>query len=78
MDSETADQKIAELRRLIKTQLDMCDHANTPTVCKMIATDDGYKKVEEMIIRRVAEQGDTIGQAIVEIEKEFNLDQTVD
>lgn len=75
---ETSNDKIKELRSLIKAQLEMCDHANTPTVCKMKSTTEGYNSVEEMIIRRVAEQGDTIGQAIIEIEKEFNLDEQSD
>lgn len=75
---ETAEEKLSELRRLIKVQLEMCDNANTPTICKMIADKDGYAKVEEMIIRRVAEQADTIGQAIIEVEKEFNPNEHVD
>lgn len=72
------EQKLAELRRLIKIELDMCDGSNVPTVCQMKDTPEGYAKIEQLIIASVMKGGDTIGEAILRVEKEYNPNEHVD
>jgi len=68
--------KINELKEHIKAELNMCDAESTPWVCKMKDTD--YKKVEKLVIDRVANEGISINSAIIEIEREYNLKYTND
>lgn len=75
---DKAEDKLAELRRLIKIELEMCDSSNVPTVCQMKNTPEGYKKIEQLIINSVMKTGDSIGEAILRIEKEYNPNEHVD
>ena len=70
--------KINELKTLIKAELDLCNPAKTPTVCSMAANVEQYPKLENMIIDRIKIEAKTIGQAIVSIEREFNINMTND
>lgn len=64
--------KIAELQALINSYLNECDTILTPTICQMKATPEGRKQIEESIISRIVQKGITVGQAINEIEREYN------
>jgi|GEM_PF-5855834 len=73
---ESSNDKIKELKQLIKAELDFCDENSTPWVCKMKSTD--YQKVEKLIIERVSNGGYSINDAIVDIEREYNLNYSND
>lgn len=62
-----------KLKDQVKQQLDLCDSADTPTVCAMKQTAEGAAELETLIIKKVM-YGDnpSIADAIVEIENEFN------
>jgi hypothetical protein len=62
--------KLTELKDLIKVQLEMCDPIDTPIICQMRTNE--YANLEKQIITQIVEQGKTIGDAIISIEKEFN------
>lgn len=62
--------QIAELKLLIKTQLEMCNVVDTPMVCQMHHKE--YDKLQSLIISRIVEQSMSIGDAIISIEKELN------
>lgn len=64
--------KIEELRGLINDELKECSRFLWPKVCEMQSTDKGKIKLEEMIIRYVAEEGMNIGSAIALIEQELS------
>ena len=64
--------KIEELRGLINDELKECSRFLWPKVCEMQSTDKGRIKLEEMIIRYVAEEGMNIGSAIALIEQELS------
>ncbi|MBI3519514.1 MAG: hypothetical protein HY062_09190 [Bacteroidetes bacterium] len=64
--------KIEELRGLINEELKECSRFLWPRVCEMQSTDKGKNKLEEMIIRYVAEEGMNIGSAIALIEQELS------
>jgi hypothetical protein len=66
-------EKIDELKTLIKTELDLCDVKKTPTVCAISSTPEEYEDLEKMIIEKIKTEGLSIGQAIVEVEKEYNI-----
>ena len=56
----------------INALLDSCSEINTPTVCNLISTPEGRKKVFLLIQKKVIQEKSTIGEAIVGIENEFN------
>mgnify|MGYP001801153823 CR=1 FL=1 len=78
--SNTPEENIAELRKLIQLELADCDVELWPFVCKMQSTEKGYARIEESIIRLVAEEAMPIGSAIALIEQEMahQMDQSTD
>ena len=70
MANET--NKIEELKSLINDELKECNRFLWPKVCEMQSSDKGKIKLEEMVIRYVAEEGMNIGSAIALIEQELS------
>lgn len=64
--------QIEELKQLINGELKDCNRFLWPKVCEMQSTDKGRAKLEDMIIRYVAEEGMQIGSAIALIEQELS------
>jgi hypothetical protein len=56
----------------VNAMLDSCTTLHTPTICNLISTPTGRKKVFDLIQKKVIQEKITIGQAIVSIEQEFN------
>jgi hypothetical protein len=67
---------ISELRALtivqIERELDYCNAEDTPIVCEMIGTPEGRKKIVDLMLEYVGNSGQTISQAIVSIDNEWN------
>lgn len=64
--------QLKELKQLIHAHLNECDFILTPTICEMKDTDKGKAELEEKILKRILERGITVGQAVNEIEREYN------
>lgn len=64
--------QIEELKTLINDELKECSRFLWPKVCEMQSTEKGKTKLDEMIIRYVAEEGMSIGSAIALIEQELS------
>lgn len=64
--------KIEELKSLINEELKECSRFLWPKVCEMQSTEKGKAKLEEMIIRMIADEGMRIGPAIAHIEQELS------
>lgn len=63
--------RIEEIRKLINIDLGECNHVLWPKVCEMRSTPEGKKRLEDMIIRLIAEEGMPIGSAIALTEQEL-------
>lgn len=63
---------IRETERLAKRELEFCNPAETPEVCKLISTPEGKEKIVKLIVEYVGKNGMTISEAIVYIERENN------
>jgi len=68
----TDNHLIEELKELIDKELMDCNHVLWPKVCEMQSTEKGKIKLQEMIIRYVAEEAMPIGSAIALIEQELS------
>ncbi|MBS1635392.1 MAG: hypothetical protein JST26_05670 [Bacteroidetes bacterium] len=64
-------EQIDELRTLIEEELKDCSGHLWPKVCEMRSTEKGKFKLENMIIRMIADEGMGIGSAIAHIEQEL-------
>ena len=64
--------QIEELKQLIHGEMKECNRFLWPKVCEMQSTDKGMARLEDMIIRYVAEEGMQIGSAIALIEQELS------
>ena len=62
---------IIKLKEKIKKELDNCDPELWPVTCQMRSEEEGYKKIEKMIILYVARDRMPIDSAIALIEQEF-------
>jgi hypothetical protein len=71
-----SDNLISRLEEKIYEQLDLCNTEETPTVCRLISTIEGKEKVVTLIKKKIIQQKLTIGQSIVDIELEFNINST--
>lgn len=60
-----------KLKEAIKAELGECDTKLFPSICELRTTDEGYAKVERMIVKYVAVDGMPIGSAIALIEQEL-------
>ncbi len=78
MQDKSYDEKLTELRDLIRTSLEYCDSIEMPAVCGMKSTPEGYRLLEEDIVNRIAKGGFTISQALIQIEKENNINRIDD
>ena len=66
------DLLLEKFNNQIDLMLDDCKNEFTPTVCNLISTEEGRKKVFTLIRKKVILENITIGQAINSIEQEFN------
>lgn len=57
----------------INAMLDDCSKKYTPTVCNFISTKEGRERIFELIQKKVIQEKLTIGEAIVSIEQEYNI-----
>ena len=71
----TAKENIEELQKLLKIELEDCNAEQWPFVCEMQSTEKGYARIEEMVIRLVAEEAMPIGSAIALMEQEMAHEQ---
>lgn len=60
-----------ELRLEIRRHLDKCDPEATPRICERTSTTDGYRDVEDTIIRMMLHDDITAGAAIAQLEAEY-------
>lgn len=64
--------QLKELKQLIHAHLNECDNILTPTICEMKETEKGKKELEQRILEVIIKRGLTVGQAVNEIEREYN------
>jgi hypothetical protein len=68
--------KVKELIEQVKAgaekELEHCNMVDTPAVCQMINEPGGKKKIIDLIVEYVGNNGMTIGEAINYIERENN------
>ena len=67
---------LKEFNERISVLLNECSPEMTPTVCNLISTPEGREKVHELIKKKVIIEEITIGEAIVNIEMEYNINST--
>jgi hypothetical protein len=67
-------ESLKKLKDQIRQQLDLCDSADTPAVCQMKESPQGYADIEKMVIQKVLYgTNPSVADAIVEIENEYNI-----
>lgn len=70
-DMKSDRERITTIKKLIKIELSRCNPHLWPNVCELQGTQEGYRRIEEMVIRYAADEGMPIGSAIALIEQEF-------
>jgi len=60
-----------KLRLAIQKELRACDGRAYPTICRSIGTPEGYRRIEEMVIRTVINQSLSVAAAVALVESEL-------
>lgn len=63
-----SDEITKKLREEIRIHLDECNSTATPKICAEITTEEGYKKIEGMIISFMIKNRLAVGASIGQIE----------
>lgn len=69
----TPEELLVQIDHLITVELQKCNGTNTPHVCRLKSTPEGAEAVRESLIRKCAETGCSVGQAIIELEQEYGF-----
>ena len=64
--------KEEHVKTLIKAQLEYCDVATTPRLCELLSYPDNRPKLERQILDYIREDGLTIAEAILQVERDYN------
>lgn len=69
---------IGRVKKVLAQYLKVCNEDRTPYVCNLKSTPDGYKEVEDFVIRVVIKGGNNVGFAIMEMERQLNPNYIID
>jgi hypothetical protein len=72
------EQLLDKLHTKINEMLDSCNPSTTPTICSLISTPKGRKKVVILIEKNVFQLNMTIGEAINNIDDEFDINSYIE
>ena len=63
---------IQEIKDILAQYLKVCNEGRTPYVCNLKSTPQGYKEVEDFVLKVVVRGGNKVGFAIMELERQLN------
>jgi|TARA_R110002153_G_scaffold240474_1_gene395093 hypothetical protein len=63
---------IQEIKDVLAQYLKVCNEERTPYVCNLKSTPQGYKEVEDFVLKVVVRGGNKVGFAIMELERQLN------
>lgn len=64
--------KEQEVLALIRGQLEYCDIETTPMLCKMLMIEGNRPRLERAILEYIKEEGHSIAEAILQVERDHN------
>ena len=77
-DIERNEKLIGRVKRVLAEYLEVCNEERTPYICKLKETPQGYKVVEDFVIKVVIKGGNNVGFAIMEMERQLNPNYIID
>lgn len=72
------EELLDKLHTKINEMLDSCSPSTTPTICSLISTPKGRKKVFILVEKNVFQLNMTIGEAINSIDDEFDINSYIE
>lgn len=69
---------INDVKNVLAQYLKFCNEKRTPYVCNLKSTPEGYKKVEDFVLKVVIKGGNKVGFAIMEMERQLNPNYIVE
>lgn len=67
-----ANAKEEQVKALIRAQLEYCDVETTPKLCELLMFPENRPKLERQILDYIKEDGLTIAEAILQVERDYN------
>ena len=61
-----------QVKVLIRAQLEYCDVETTPKLCELHHYPENRDKIERAVLAYVREEGLTIAEAIIQLERDYN------
>lgn len=69
---------IQEVKDMLAKYLKFCNEKRTPYVCQLKSTPQGYKEVEDFVLKVSIRGGNKVGFAIMEMERQLNPNYIID
>jgi len=69
---------IKEVKGVLAQYLKFCNEKRTPYVCNLKSTPEGYKEIEDFVLKVVIKGGNKVGFAIMEMERQLNPNYIVE
>lgn len=69
---------IMELKMLIRENLNFCSNENTPNICALKQSEDGYKEIEDFCVKAFFETEMNVSEALVMKENLLNPNYIID
>ena len=63
---------IQDVKDVLAQYLKFCNEKRTPYVCSLKSTPQGYKEVEDFVLKVAIRGGNKVGFAIMEMERQLN------
>jgi hypothetical protein len=76
--SNERDLLLIKLKKLIKDNLDFCDAESTPYLCNYKQTKEGYRDIEQFVIKAFFETNMSVSEALVVKENMLNPNYITD
>ena len=64
--------KEEQVKALIRAQLEYCDMETTPKLCELLSYPENRPKLERQILDYIKEDGLSIAEAILQVERDHN------
>jgi len=69
---ERSERAIQNCKDILAKYLEFCNEERTPYVCNLKSTPQGYKEVEDFVIKVTIRGGNKVGFAIMEMERHLD------
>jgi len=69
---------IQEVKEVLAQYLKFCNKERTPYICNLKSTPQGYKEIEDFVLKVSIRGGKKVGSALMQMERQLNPNYIID